>query len=500
MLGTLGQEITETAYLTARTNTKRYRYILRYFYEQYQRTNYWLQPEEILSGVRTMGLEEDYDMEKLQADLSQLEGWKSLTAQHDSTRVTTIEEYLKKRYRYMMTPYAIEIERLVIQLENVKGYGGSLQPSKLQEFVRLAKAIRWWSQVRSEVEAVELWDELIDLFKDLNERASDYIASLNSKRSEELFATEQFLAYKDSVLTYLQNFIQVLQNTAPEISELLLQAKQDSYSTARFLHQVVSAKMGMPNLDEPLSAEQWEERINSQWRNVERWFLGTKQESSLVSLLEQMAKDTIFKVVRSAIRIQEKGRSGMSRQQELEQVGRWFLQTESLEEAHELYAYTFGLYETRHFFGEHAEDNGYLDETSMWETTPQEFSLPPRGHQGRPRNTNTAPVIARKNNPVSLQAYLKKKQEEESLIETYVNRGSVLMSELGVVSKGERQQLLSWISRCLANKNLQFRTPDGIRIAMPNRPNLDRTILVCEDGELEMPNYTLYFSREGEPS
>jgi uncharacterized protein (TIGR02677 family) len=497
MVGPMGNEITETAYLTARSNTKRYRYIMRYFYEQYQRTNYWLQPEEIMNGVIELGLSEEYDLDKCQADLKMLENWKSLTAQHDGTRVTTIEEYLKKRFRYMMTPYAIEIERLVIQLEGVKGYGGSLQPSKLQELVHLTKRIRLWSlENKSDAEAEELWNNLIDIFKDLNEQASDYIASLNSKRSEELYATEAFLAYKDSVLTYLQSFIQVLQQSAAEIADLLRKAQLDTASADRFLEQVVLAKMALPMLDDPFSKEEWQERIYSQWHNVERWFLGTSQEPSLVSMLEQMAKDTIFKLVRSAIRIQEKGRSGISRQQELEQIGRWFLQLESMEEAHRLFAYAFGLYETRHYFGEHAEDNGYLDDTSMWDTIPQQVLLPPRGHQGRQRNPGTSPVISRKNNTVSIQQYLQKKQEEENLVQTYLSRGQVMMSELGVISALERQQLLAWISRCLANKHLQFQTPDGITIAMPNVPRIDRILVTCDDGDLEMPNYTLYFRRE----
>ena len=38
---TMSKQITETAYLTTE-NTKRYRPILRYFYEQYERINYML--------------------------------------------------------------------------------------------------------------------------------------------------------------------------------------------------------------------------------------------------------------------------------------------------------------------------------------------------------------------------------------------------------------------------------------------------------------------------
>ncbi|QGP92545.1 hypothetical protein MGLY_19280 [Neomoorella glycerini] len=60
-------------------------------------------------------------------------------------------------------------------------------------------------------EAEALWEELYGTFVRLTENASDYIASLQSARAEELMATEAFLAYKDAVTGYLQSFVQGLQ-------------------------------------------------------------------------------------------------------------------------------------------------------------------------------------------------------------------------------------------------------------------------------------------------
>ena len=52
--------------------------------------------------------------EVITIDLTQLSEWGNLTAQHDGERAVTVEEYLRKKFRYLITPYSIEIERIVI--------------------------------------------------------------------------------------------------------------------------------------------------------------------------------------------------------------------------------------------------------------------------------------------------------------------------------------------------------------------------------------------------
>ena len=459
--------------------------------------NYWLRPEDVLQGVRSYNLFEGYNLEECQRDLNALVAWKNLNEQHDGTRVTSIEEYLKKRFRYMITPYAIEIERLVFQLEGISGYGGSLQPSKLHEMIRYVRRIRYWSANQTDSAAEELWNNLVAIFKDLNEQAADYIASLNSKKSEELFSTEVFLLYKDSVISYLQNFIQVLQSTAPEIEHQLAHAQQDPLSKQRFLLQVARAKHAVPNLEDIETTEQeWQERIAGQWTNIERWFIADEKESSNVSRLEQMAKDTIFKLVRSAVRIQEQGRHGISRRQELEIIGNWFFSLDDLKDAHRLAAYAFGLYETRHYHGGH-DDGAYLADTSLWATTPQARELPPRGHQHKQRAHAPQPVVKRQNKTTSVEEYLRKKQQEDRLLQRFLQRGVLHMDELVEVSPLERQQILVWISRCMASKYKQFQTPDGITVALAGNVNpVERVTWHSEDGRLEIPNFKLFFRKD----
>ncbi len=57
----------------------------------------------------------------------------------DTTKASTVEEFKNKQFRYQLSEYSVEIERMTIRLENLKVESASLEPSLLE---RLKKWIR----------------------------------------------------------------------------------------------------------------------------------------------------------------------------------------------------------------------------------------------------------------------------------------------------------------------------------------------------------------------
>jgi len=489
-VSTLLKAIPETSYLTAQ-NVGRYRCIMRFFYIQHQRLRYWLRPEDVYQGVRDMGLLPEYTLELCQQDLNQLVEWDDLVPRHDGGRACTVEEYLRKRFRYQMTPYAVEIERLVLGLEKVRGYGGSLEPSLFETIEASLRGLEQWQGVFPAGAAESLWEELYGTFVRLTENASDYIHSLQSDKAEELMATEAFLAYKDAVTGYLQSFVQGLQRHAFKIEGLI--PALDPQVIAAFLDAVTADSGRRPQLDEPFDAAAVRERLEAEWQSLVRWFVGTPTETSDVLFLEQATKDTIARLVRNALQIQEKRRSGVSRRRELDFLGRWFFSLDTVEEAHCLAAYAFGLYRTRHFQGSDAVDTDNPD-ASMWEVGPGRQRLRSRSrrrlHEGGPE-----PVISRRTKQEALRVgYLEEQRREQEMLRDFLRQGAVTISRMGTVTPSLRQQLLYWISRCQASRSRSILTPEGIRIALHLPRQGRRALLRAEDGTLDMPDYTLLFT------
>ena len=131
----LMKPLTEVKYLNA-DNVSRYRCIMRIFFDNYEKLRYWLYQEDVFEELKKAPHFEDYRMEQCQQDLAMLTEWKNLNTIQDTRKVASIEEFKNKKFRYQMSEYSVEIERLVVRLENLFVEGASLEPTLLERIRR----------------------------------------------------------------------------------------------------------------------------------------------------------------------------------------------------------------------------------------------------------------------------------------------------------------------------------------------------------------------------
>lgn len=141
-MGYLGA-INETSYLSV-PNAPVYRKIMRCFYREYEKMHFQLYKEDVLKMVKQDEAFQNYSMEALIPDLEALVKWKNLTPIQDPGKVYTIADYKNKQYRYTMSEYAVEIERLTVRLENLFLESGNLSTNF---FIRLEKSLEDMEQM-----------------------------------------------------------------------------------------------------------------------------------------------------------------------------------------------------------------------------------------------------------------------------------------------------------------------------------------------------------------
>ena len=164
--------LTEAKYLNA-DNVSRYRCIMRIFFEHYEKLKYWLYQEEVYEEMMKDPFFADYRPEQCQQDLTMLTEWKNLNTIQDTKKVASIEEFKNKKYRYQMTEYSVEIERLVLRLENLFIEGASLEPTLLE---RIRRGIERFPEMveRDKNEVYTWWTDLNNDFVRLNQNYQDY--------------------------------------------------------------------------------------------------------------------------------------------------------------------------------------------------------------------------------------------------------------------------------------------------------------------------------------
>ncbi|MEK4252035.1 TIGR02677 family protein [Paenibacillus sp. FSL W7-1287] len=481
------KRVTEATYL-ATDKSDKYRAILRYFYIQHERLREFLMPEEVYIHLKVSPYFEKYEMEELHSDLASLVKWRNLRAQQESGKVKTIDEFKKKRFRYQITPYTVEFERMLIQFEHQsEQFGGSLEKSHFERMYRTLQSIKHSSDKSAE-SCAQLWDDLLTYFKKITQNTSDYFAYLRSEDASEQMKSEAFFLYKDQFTRYLRDFIINLQRTAASIQDIMLSLHREEMR--EFLRKVSRHEESVFRFERLGEQVDHVGELEATWFNVKAWFIGDEMgESQYENVLEQ-TNEAIRRMTRIIQRLGERSMLHRSRKDDYLHLARWFSNLPSIEEAHKLSAIVFGLSHTKHLYSDHIPtDDIYTD---VWDEAPMAHERVPRIRTYREKfRANAAESHADKKESTKA-AYLERRQHEQQIIEQYLDGHTIEIERLPVVQPFVRKLLLSWIGKAMVKADRTIKTEYGDVVKV--KLDRSRTItLTAEDGQLEMPAVTLLF-------
>jgi uncharacterized protein (TIGR02677 family) len=486
--------ISEATYLTTE-NAWRYRAILRYFYRQHERLRHYLFPEEVYQFLKQSPYFQDYTEEQLQYDLNQLVEWKNLIPRQETGKVSTIEEFKKKRFRYQCTPYTVEIERMVQGLEGMgDSFGGSLERTLFDRL--LQSLVRLTSQQSSGENASELtdeelnglWEEMYEQFRKLTENATDYLAHLKSDKVEEVMRTEAFLAYKGAITEYLRNFMMALQRTSLKIETILEKTPRELLE--KLIGRIADYQLTIPRLNEQPGREELRIKYWDQWQGLKQWFLGLEGRESELVFLQNETNETIRRMTRFAQRLGERHHNFRSRRKDYLYLAQWFCSMEELWEAHELSACVFGVFHTRHIFAGKKETEDIYAE--VWDQPPTVLTIKPRVRQYREKTKPGALESRQEEKEELLKQYLLEREAEQKLIQRLIQQNRIAVKDLPVVDPYIRKTLLNWIGKCMGQPNRTAKTETGRRVRLSLLDSTKIT-LNSEDGLLQMPNFVFTF-------
>lgn len=487
----LTKQILETSYLTA-INTSRYRPILRYFYEQYEMTNYMIYKEEIYEQLKGNANFENYTLEMCESDLTALVNWGNLTALQDTNNVTTVEEFKHRKFRYQLTQYTVEIERLVIKLENLHIEGSSLEPKLIE---RITEAIKKINQIsmKDSADVHSWWENLNSDFKRLNQDYQDYIKTFYNVKMEEVVKSRQFIIYKNDLVKYLREFIKILQENSYVIEETLKTVSEETEE--KVLEKVYIGQRRIIRIDkieEEVNEQEIKDRNRGKWKNIKKWFLGANNSASEVERINEKTTEIIRKITRIANQIAESKGNVNSRKAEYKKICEMFCKTGSIEETSKLSSLVFGIFNTRHIKGNYVRETDSIN-SSIIEEKSNEYEIKPRIREYKEKQEKVAIKDKSEEKKLQLEKYLKQIEEEKKEIEKYIKDGEIDIKNLPEINSKFRKTLLKWISKAGIMQDKRIMIEDGRKIELKYPEKNERCILRCEDGELEMPAFKLKF-------
>jgi uncharacterized protein (TIGR02677 family) len=483
----------EARYLTAE-NAARYRVIMRFFYEQHQRLRYWLYKEDVFDYMKQFAVFSDYTIEKCEQDLNALSQWKNLISTQDTAKASTLEEFKNKKFRYQLSPYSIEIERMTIRLESLSGYGGSLEPSLFERIYTSLLKIKEFSASSDTAAVHRWWQDLNGDFENIYHNATDYIASLQSSRADELMKTEAFIVYKDRMIDYLRDFIKDLQRFSSAIEEFL--KNLDESTAESVVEKLVEYELSVPRIDAIPEPDEVREEIKSRWQNLTGWFLGFGGDESEAYRLFSVTNEIIRKITRFAARIAESRSRTLSRKADYLKLAAAFARCKDLNEAHRLSAAAFGAFNTRHLSGEFERGTESIT-GGVWEEKPARFILKPKIRNYSENGAAGAIRDCSESKSRKLEEYLLSLEQERDMVESLISGNRINLAQLPEVEPFVRITLLRWIGKAMGNRSRMAKTEDGrlYRVIFPK--DNERVWLKCRDGNINMPAFIIEFEDAG---
>lgn len=484
------EAINETSYLSV-PNAGIYRKIMRCFYREYEKMHFQLYKEDVYALLKEESEFVDYTIGQLDADLDALVKWKNLTPIQDPGKVYTIADYKNKQYRYTMSEYAVEIERLTVRLENIFMESGNLSTNF---FVRLEKSLQEAEimQSASLKEVNEWWNLLQEDFKRLNQNYQDYLRDFYSGKTEHLMKSVEFVLHKDKFIKYLTEFVQELQHHSKKIENIL--TRQMQVMEAVVLEKVIQSEMDIPHAFLELQGNtepNIRENVMGKWDSLKRWFLDTPGRECECRKVLKITNDVIGSIIQNAALIVQLQNWGISRKDDYRKFLEMFLNCENLEEAHCLSAHVFGIQKIQHFKTNCAREEDRIN-NSTYEENPVEFYVKPHNRTYREKKDKRGFADKSLEKMMQREAYLQSIKKQKEIVMRYVKDKKIVFSKIDEpVSEMTKNMFLQWITMANMNSQKIGQTEFGQEYRLIQEEGT--CVLKCEDGDLTMPAYIVEF-------
>lgn len=487
----LTKSLTEVKYLNA-DNVSRYRCIMRIFFENYEKLRYWLYQEDVYEEMKKDSFFSEYRMEQCQQDLAMLTEWKNLNAIQDTRKVSSIEEFKNKKYRYQMSEYSVEIERLVIRLENLFIEGASLEPTLLE---RLRREIERFPEMleKDKNEVYTWWTDMNNDFVRLNQNYKDYIRDLNSIRAEEMMHTKEFLIFKDRLVEYLRNFIKGLQRNVGVIEERL--RSLDSKEKTIVFDKIIEYELLIPRMEVEVSRNRIEQNISGRFQSIYEWFVEGENKENEAGKLFDATNDIIRRITRYAAQLSEKNAFGANRKEEYKKVAELFLKCENVSQAHKMSAMVFGIERPFHLAGDLLRTTDSMN-TGVYEEKPLDIRLKPRIRTYREKTARSGIRESAEEKYQMRQKMLREQQEEIEKIRQLEKNGRIDFANLPLLEAKSREILLKWLSNAMEDPDFTAKTDDGRMFVLERSQAGETCVVYCEDGNFTMPKLSIVFLEE----
>ncbi|HEX9030819.1 MAG TPA: TIGR02677 family protein [Streptosporangiaceae bacterium] len=484
-------------------NAELYRTMLRTFARAKERFIVHLRPEDVAAELHI-----DAD-ERLTEALEQLVIWGNLRADADTSRVSSVEDFYRKRSLYQLTAAGQAAEQAIAFYEEAIGRRGQLQSVALADIAdRLRSLLVLSADADPDPAKVHLLLlSVAERFSSLADNAQAFMSALRRAIDFSDGDIDGFLAYKERLIDYINRFIADLANSGAQIAVLLGGLEAAGHERLLELAARREAADAVPDGPDDAGALATAEKQaldvwRNRWRGLDDWFTSRDAGHPSQARLLRQAAVTAIKQLIDAVGLLNDRRSGRSdRSADFRVLARWFAEAADDADAHRLWRAAFGLCSARHLTvtGDTADAWSDVPHGTAWRDAPP-IRISPQLRKTGAYERRGKPSQVRDR---SSDRELLRRQADREAAETAAARrrlrttGPTLLSDLGVLDPRAFRLFLALLGDALAARHpgdteVKTVTSDGtLEMRLRLVPDGGTATIRTADGLLTGPEHVI---------
>lgn len=494
------------AYLST-PNALIYRRVMRALMAEKERFTVHVRPEQVWAALGEDGgapIEEQAVSDALErlADPA----WGNVLAFPDSSRVTALEDFYRRRMLYQMSRPGEAAERALAQYDAALGTRGALQSVALEDIVVLLTHLRDTVAEHSagvpadSARTHQALRGLRERFAELAENAVAFMGSIQRTIDLHDADVEAFLAYKEQLVEYLERFIHDLLTRGAAIAELLGSIPPggvDFLATTAAERESTDAAPGEAETAVAAARDAW----LRQWSGLTDWFVSSQGRESEAKLLRARARAAIPALLAVVRSLHDKAGGRTDRAHDFLTLARWFATLPDDGDRHRLWRSALGLTPVRHLSvtaeTEDAWASAELGNATPWAQAPAVRISPQLRRTGSYERRGKAARVADRSEAKALLIARAREEAEQTAAarRRILTQGSRPLSAFGELDPDAFRLFIGLLGDALAAMGpradtAQVQTSDGeLTVTLRRVSGAGIAVIRTPGGELSGPDY-----------
>ncbi len=300
-------------------------------------------PEEVETAVSPAGIDPSVVGDRLES----LRRWGNLTVSSSVGNPSNLDDYYRKRNRYLITRAGQEVFELVEGVLAGVDEIGDVQAGRLRDLHHALKGLNELSKVGFDrADSQDLADvvrTVFDLHESFTKELTQFFTELNQRQSRYDLDADEVQFFATVLVDYVHEQLAEIERMTRPIARTLEEIISQIADLLPALQSGLAARVEREGLAKNVSVRRLMGTALEDWKHLEAWFAAHPGQASRVDGLTRQAVAAVRTLTANVTRLSRVGLGATSRRSDFVRLAGFFDQADSPERAHEIAAAAFGL-------------------------------------------------------------------------------------------------------------------------------------------------------------